>query len=552
MDNNAKELLDRSAHLFGKKEALNDLWQELAENYYPERASFTDEMPIGEEFASHLFDSFPVLARRDLGNAFASMLRPRGKPWFSLTVDHETVANDTEAMRWLEDKTGVMRRALYDRRAKFVREMKRGDHDVATFGNAVTLMDELQSKDGLCLSTHHLRDCAWAENYYGKVDLLYRKATVSARKLKQRFKNTKLHREIETACEKTPYQEFKIIHCVLPAADYEYVSKKKVNKDNLPFVSLFIDVDHSETIEETPLDYFPYVVRRWEMLSELTYAFSPAAMVAIPDARQIQSMARVLIEAGEKRVDPPIIATEETLKSEINLYSGGVTYIDREYDEKLGAALRPLDLGKDINLGIDMLVRTQNLIANAFYLNKLTLPKQGERTAYETSQLVEEFIREALPLFEPMEQDNALLLDTAFEFLMKRGAFGPREEMPDILAEQEISYTFSNPLQDAIDRNKVHSYLGAMEVVGKAALLDPTQVDHLKMDTATPDTIKGSGAPADWVRTEAELEEVRAERSEQEAAAAAMNEAKEAGEAVGGLAEASTKVSEAMNPQMAA
>ena len=36
--------------------------------------------------AIDLFDSAPVLARRDLGNARAAMLRPRGLPWFHADI----------------------------------------------------------------------------------------------------------------------------------------------------------------------------------------------------------------------------------------------------------------------------------------------------------------------------------------------------------------------------------------------------------------------------------------------------------------------------------
>jgi hypothetical protein len=552
LDNNAKEILERSGRLFSTKADLDSLCQELAENFYPERADFTTPLELGDEFASHLFDSFPVLARRELGDAQAAMLRPRDKQWFLHTVDDEEIANNTESQRFLEYTTKVHRRALYDRRAKFVRSTKRADHDYVSFGNAILMLDELPTKDGMSWSVFHFRDCAWMENYEGKVDLIYRKAKVTARKLKQRFTEAKLHQDIKTACEKEPDREFKIIHCVMPAEDYDYIGKK-TNSKRLPFVSIFVDVDHAEIIAHEPLDSFRYVVPRWETFGMSPYGFSPAAMVSLPDARQIQSMARVLIEAGEKRVDPPLIATEETLKSEINLYSGGVTYIDREYDEKLGAAIRPLDLGKDVGLGLEMVMRTQSLIAKAWFTNKLGLPEQGDKTAYETSILYEQFIREITPLFEPSEQDyNGGLLDESFGFLMRRGAFGSVDDIPEPLRGKEIIYQFNNPLQDSIERAKVHTYMANLEIVGKASLIYKSAPDHFNNDAALPDAIKGSGSPSKWVHSEDEVGENRAAREEQESAAQALAEGQAAGESIGSLAEASKSVTEAMNPQMAA
>lgn len=550
MDNNAKEILNRSGRLFSKKGQLDSLCQELAENFYPERADFTTDIELGDEFASHLFDSFPVLARRELGDAFASMLRPRDKLWFVHTVDDEEIATNTEAQKWLEYSTKVHRRALYDKRARFVRATKQADHDFATFGNAILFLDELPTKDGMTWKVYHFRDCAWMENHEGKVDLLHRRGKASARVLKQRFK--KVHKDIEKCCEKEPDQEFKFEHCVMSAEDYQYVSRKNVNRDKLPFVSVFVDVEHGELLEEAPFDSFRYVVPRWDLMSNSPYGFSPAAMVALPDARQIQSMARVLIEAGEKRVDPPIIATEETVRGEVNLYSGGVTYVDREYDERLGAAVKALDLGKDVALGLEMVMRTQSLIARAWFTNKLGLPEQGDKTAYETSLLYEQFIREITPLFEPAEHEyNAALLDESFGFLMRRGAFGSPDDIPELLQGRELTYQFNNPLQDSIERNKVNQFLATIDLTGKAMLIDDRARDHVKMDEALPDAIKGSGAPAKWTPSKDELEETREQRVEAQQAQQMMQEAQGAGEAIGTLAEASTKVSEAMNPAMA-
>ena len=81
-DSNATELCKREERLFSAKANLDALNQELAYNFYPERADFTTQRALGTEFAIDLFDSAPVLARRDLGNARASMLRPRGSEWF--------------------------------------------------------------------------------------------------------------------------------------------------------------------------------------------------------------------------------------------------------------------------------------------------------------------------------------------------------------------------------------------------------------------------------------------------------------------------------------
>jgi len=79
----AKELAELAEDLFGKKSPLNSLHQEIAENFYPERADFTAKRPLGTDFAANLMTSYPVTCRRDLGDQFGTMLRPTARPWFT-------------------------------------------------------------------------------------------------------------------------------------------------------------------------------------------------------------------------------------------------------------------------------------------------------------------------------------------------------------------------------------------------------------------------------------------------------------------------------------
>ena len=65
------------------------LLQEIAEHFYPERADFTYQRYLGDQFAEHLSDSAPPLIRRELGDSITAMLRPSGKDWGSMTIQRE-------------------------------------------------------------------------------------------------------------------------------------------------------------------------------------------------------------------------------------------------------------------------------------------------------------------------------------------------------------------------------------------------------------------------------------------------------------------------------
>src|SRR5438046_2264166 len=117
MDQRHQDLLRDGQRLFGDRASLLGLWQEPADNFYVERADFTATRSIEADFAAHLTTSYPMLVRRDLGNSIGTMMRP-AQTWFSMRAMHEN--NEVrDAKVWMEWATGVMRRALYDRKSGF-------------------------------------------------------------------------------------------------------------------------------------------------------------------------------------------------------------------------------------------------------------------------------------------------------------------------------------------------------------------------------------------------------------------------------------------------
>src|SRR5687768_6645172 len=104
---NARELHELADRCFSKRYPLMSLWQETADNFFVERADFTTSRNLGADFGSHLMSSYPLIVRRDLGNAFETMLRPKGKEWFHMGVEDEDSRGDNDAKRWLEWIAGI-------------------------------------------------------------------------------------------------------------------------------------------------------------------------------------------------------------------------------------------------------------------------------------------------------------------------------------------------------------------------------------------------------------------------------------------------------------
>lgn len=497
--NNAKELCRIGSVLFSKKQPWDSLCQDIADNYYPLRTDFTRELSLGDDFTTNLMESYPVQARETLGNAPSAMLRQGD--WFEVKTGVEEIDENPSVARWLEKATKDYRRLVYDRRANFTAATIEVDHDWVAFGNGVISVEESPTRDHMLFRAWHPRDCAWMLNEVGKVDTLHRKMKKTARNLKRVYKD-KIHSDIRTACETDPSKEFNVRHIVMPT-DEIYGDDKAMRKKyrKFPYLSLMVDVDHEEILGEAGLPVFNYVVPRWRTLSNIPQGFSPATINSLPDGRMIQAMARIILEQGEKAVDPPTVAKGEMFRDAVNMYAGGMTYVDLEADDDLRKLFQTIETG-NVSIGMEMKNDVRAMIAEAFLLNKLFLPDTREMTAYETSQRVAEFRRAALPFFGPIESEYHLpLLDVGFQLALNNRQFD-LGELPDELDGAETTFVFESPLNTAEGRADVAAFQETVQILAGASQFDNTIPSTMNFPKMTKDAVKGTGARADWFNDE--------------------------------------------------
>ena len=538
------QVIQEGEQVFGKRVSLLSLWQTIADNFYPERADFTTVRNLGAEFGSELMTSYPVLARRDLGNSIGAILRPTGKNWKHIRTseDWDNVGNDARA--WLEWAQDRMNRAMNHRTSQFSRATKEGDHDFATFGQTVIQTTLNSTATGLLYRCWHLRDVAWIENESGIVDSVYRKWRPTARMLYSMF-GDKVHKRVADNVKqgKDVWAEIEVWHVVIPSEHCTYGKKT-----NTPFKSIYIDVSNRHIIEEVGVFEQEYTVPRWQTVSGSQYAYSPATVTALPDARLIQAMTAVLLEAGENAVSPPMIAVQEAIRGDINLYPGGITIADQDYDERLGEVLRPITQDKSgIPVGLNMAQETRAMIAEAFYLNKITLPPAGlDMTAYEVGQRIQEYIRQAMPLFEPMESEyNAPICDITFSKLLRAGAFGSPLDMPKELRNKTVEFTFESPLHDAEERSKGQRFIETAQMLAQAMALDPSAANLIDAPSALRDVLKAIGVPAKWMRSEGAVKDLVDAQKQQQQTAELLAAMQQGADVTKTLSEASPSVAPA-------
>jgi hypothetical protein len=508
-DQNSLELLKRGDKRFAKRQTLESFWQEVMLNFAPWNASFTTELQWGEDFAAHLTDSTPILLARDFVGQIGAMLRPPGKQWMWHRSSREDTNDDSDVRDYLDWRSKQMMRIMTDRVTGFAGANKADDEFFGMIGNSVLSVDLDATRSSLRFAAYHVKDVVWAIGAENKPDILTRRERLPVRVVMQRFRlpGDKLHEKVKEAYDKDPDTEIEIRHEVLPVEDYDSYRK------NVPgigkYVSVWIDATNKHVMRETRQRTLRYVVSGWVKMPGSPYAISPATTIALPDARLIQQQAIAILEAAEKQINPPLIATSDAIRGTIGINANDVTWVDRDYDERAGEPLRPLELGKNFQLGVDALLRTEQQLTRAFYLDTLRMPDTRSSKSVEEVQFkIDEYVRAALPLFAPMQTEkNEAMLHEVDQLIAITGGYEGRDP-PKALKDSEIVFAWDNPLSDMMERQKAQklgelSQLAQTSAALEAAAQQAPSLKQINVGKAFREAAIGIGT-AGWLFTEEE------------------------------------------------
>lgn len=532
MKKTPEELVALANDMFKGQWPLLSLWQTIADHFFPERADFTFVRNVGIELSDTLVDSYPILVRRDLGNSFHAMLRQGD--WFKMSVVDKP---DYMGQAWLDFATKRQKEFIENRKSGFVKSTKQGDHDYAAFGQCVLSVEMNRRHDGLLFRNWHLRDCAWSDDEAGNVDMLARKWEPSVRDLHRWFKEENLHTNVREKLKDKPNEKVSVYHLAIPVDMY---GEEEWESRGFSYVSVFVDIKNNHVIEDIPQRHFMYIVPRFQTISGSPYAYSPATVVGLPDARTLQAMTHTLLEAGERYARPPLIGTQKVVRGDVDLQADGITWVDKDYDEKMGAALRPLAQDRGgFPIGLELRNDMMEVLRSAFYLNKLSLPETNkEMTAYEIQERMKQFRRENLPLFAPLESEyNGRICETAFDVMMQHGLFGSPADIPQSLRSKEVQFKFVSPLSESEEEEKVNRLKVISSLLADVYEYDNAVLQNLDFDTAFRDAVAGTKAPTTWLHSiesvlESRLKDAKQrdiiEQAEEAQAMAAERQASEA------------------------
>jgi hypothetical protein len=526
-DDRARVLLKRLDKLAVQRSTWEHHWQEVAEYVVPRKADVTKQRSAGDKRMEQIYDGTAIHAAEMLSASLHGMLTNPSMQWFDLAYLDEDLNTDDEAKEYLEAVTEIMQREF--QRSNFAEQIHELYSDLVTFGTGVMMIDAAPEGQGVRFGTRHISECYLSEDQFGRVDTVYRKFKMPVRSVAMMFGAENLGDKMQRKLERDPYEEVTLVHIVMPRTERDV---QRIDANNKPYASIYIDPGEKLIIREGGYDEFPYVCPRWLKSSfEQNYGRSPA-MTSLPDAKMINAMSRVTIMAAQKQVDPPLMVPDDGFMLPIRTTPGGLNF----YRGGTRDRIEPLQIGANNPLGLNLEEQRRTAIRAAFYVDQLVLGQGPQMTATEVVQRTEEKMRLLGPVLGRLQAELLQpMIERVFAVLNRQNKL---PAAPAFLNNRDLDIEYVSPLAKAQRQSDVQGIVRLFELLSPLAGIDPTVFDHLDTDGLVRYMLHTLSIPARVTKGEGEIMRERSQRQEQAAMQQQLNEATQTAEALGAVAPA--------------
>jgi len=488
------ELKNNLSRLMDRRSNWETHWQEVADLVIPRKSDIIDHKVKGDKRHLEVFDATAIHSLELLASSLHGMLTSSANRWFSLRFKESILNENDEAKEWLEDVTDKMYIAF--QRSNFQQEIFETYHDLCAFGTAGMFIEE-DEVDIVRFSARHIKEIYISENARGLVDCIYRRFKLTAKAAVDKFGIENVSRQLQNTVKHSPFDEVEFCHVVKPRDIY---NPKKEDKMNMPFISIYMEMDSGKIISIGGFREFPYVVPRFLKASNEIYGRSPG-MNSLPDVKVLNKMVEVGLKAAQKQVDPPLLVPDDAMMLPIRTAPGSLNY----YRAGSRDRIEPLNIGANNPLGLNMEEQRRKAISQTFHVDQLLVTENRNMTATEVAQRAEEKMRILGPTLGRLQVE--LLNPTVirvFNIMLRNNLF---PQAPEILIDQEIDVEYVSPMALAQKGQELNSLIRGLEIFGQIGQVAPV-TDYIDPQGLVKEIIKILGIPAKVIRSDAQVQEI--------------------------------------------
>ena len=496
----AADLKNDLARLVEKRSNWEVHWQEVADYMLPRKADITVERPKGDKRHTVIYDGTAIHSLELLASSLHGMLTSSVNRWFALRFKENSVNENDEAREWLEDVLDKMYIAIS--RSNFQQEVFETYFDLIAFGTSCLQIEE-DKDDIIRFSSRHIKEIYISEDAKGMVNCIYRRFKMSAKATVEKFGIDNVSLKTINTFKKAPFDDIDLVHVVKPRDIY---NPKKMDKQNMPFSSIYFEYDSGHIISQGGFKEFPYVVPRYLKASNELYGRSPG-MNALPDVKVLNKMVEVGMKAAQKQVDPPLLVPDDSMLMPIRMSPGSINY----YRSGTRDRIETLNIGANNPLGLNMEQQRREAISQTFHVDQLLITENRNMTATEVVQRNEEKMRILGPVLGRLQSELLQPMIIRIFNIMLRNKLLP--DAPEILLNQEIDVEYVSPMAQAQRGQELSSIVRGLELFGQIGQVAPVN-DYIDPQGLVKHLIKILGLPARMIRSDSEVEELAQQKAE--------------------------------------
>lgn len=466
------------------------------------------------------FDSTAMDGLDRFDAALGAITMPKTERWLGATVYDKDLARSPAVQRWLEHYSDRVWDCMYAPHANFGTASSEDRRALGCYGTGALWVDENKGR-GLFFRAIHMSELYIDVDFRGRVDTAHRTFELTARQAAQMFGEANLSDKMRQAYAdpaKRDSAKFDILHVVRPN---EELQEGAFDYRGKPIASRYIARDEKVFLKRSGFHTMPVPVSRNCTAPGQKYGSSPMFKV-MGTSRGLQEMAKTILRAGHKAVDPALAFFDDGDISKLVTKPGGLNA--GLVNEEGQLLVRPIPTGGDHGIALEMQESERQVVKTAFledFFRILTDP--GDR--WTATQVLEMVAKQGVlvgPFADRYESEKVeVLVERAGDILMRAGQIAPMP--PEMVEAGAFPMVYmKNPLARMARAGEAAAFTRLVEIgVQIASAGRPEALDRIDMDKGIQGVAEVLGVRPSWMLDDDQLAALRQQREQEKAAASA-------------------------------
>lgn len=521
----------RLGHLKNDRASWEPHWRELSDHFAPRTGNWNnqDATTRGQKKNQKIINGTPLIAARTLSSGMMAGLTSPARPWFRLTTPDPALADFAAVKQWLSIVEMRIREVFA--KSNLYRVLPTVYAELGVFGSHASVCLE-DDEDTIRLQPWEMGTYWLAQDARLRVDTGYREIKMTVRQLVQEFGIDKCSARVQSMFRSGQWEQWIDVNQAIEPNDERLAGKGGARGMMIRSAYWEKGGDKDKLLAERGFRESALLAPRWGTQGSSVYGDSPA-MDALGDAKALQFEEKRKAQSLDKLVDPPMTAPVSLRNSRVSLVAGDVTYVDVNQTQ---AGFRPVyEIKPDMQWQQASINEIEQRINSAMFADMFLMLTLDARSQPPTAEEIRAREQEKLTMLGPVLErlnDELLdpLIDRTFAIMLRRsqpfwnGTIDGNPVLPpppDELKGTDLKIEYISILSQAQKLAGIQSVERFVAFTGNlaAAKGDLGVFDKVNTSALMDGYADMIGLPPQMVRPDEEVDQIQADRAQQQQAA---------------------------------